>query len=48
MAEIEINTIDKQYTGVRIESKEKLTSEVKQWAKARNKKKCKIEWKFTR
>jgi hypothetical protein len=48
MAEIEINIMDRQCTGGRIESKEKLTSEVKKWAKERNKNKCKIEWKFTR
>ena len=48
MAEIEINIMDRQCTGGRIESKEKLTSEVMQWAKDRNKTKCKIDWKFTR
>lgn len=48
MAEIEINIMDRQCTGGRIESKEKLISEVKKWAKDRNKHKCKIEWKFTR
>jgi hypothetical protein len=48
MAEIEINIMDRQCTGGRIESKEKLRSEVKKWATDRNKKKCTIEWKFTR
>jgi hypothetical protein len=48
MAEIEINIMDKQCTGGRIESKEKLKSEVKKWSRDRNKKKCTIEWKFTR
>ena len=48
MAEIEINIMDRQCTGGRIESKEKLISGVKKWAKYRNKNKCKIEWKFTR
>jgi DDE superfamily endonuclease len=48
MAEIEINIMDRQCTGGRIESKEKLASEVNKWSNARNKKKCIIEWKFTR
>jgi hypothetical protein len=48
MAEIEINIMDRQCTGGRIKSKEKLISEVKKWNKGRNKKKSKIEWKFTK
>ena len=48
MAEIEINIMDRQCTGGRMESKEKLVSDVKRWTKDRNKKKRKIEWKFTR
>jgi hypothetical protein len=48
MAEIEINIMDRQCTGGRIESKEKLTSDTTIWSKDRNDQKCTIEWKFTR
>lgn len=48
MAEIEINIMDRQCTGGRIESKEKLASDVMIWSKERNNKQCDIEWKFTR
>jgi hypothetical protein len=48
MAEIEINIMDRQCTGGRIECREKLASQVQQWAKNRNKEKATIEWKFTR
>lgn len=48
MAEIEINIMDRQCTGGRIESKELLTSDVMSWSKSRNDRKCNIEWKFTR
>ena len=48
MAEIEINIMDRQCTGGRIESKDRLSHNVQQWAKKRNKDKTKIEWKFTR
>jgi hypothetical protein len=48
MAEIEINVMDGQCTGGRIESKAKLASEVQQWCRKRNRDKCDIEWKFTR
>jgi hypothetical protein len=48
MAEIEINIMDRQCTGGRIESKERLTSDVMIWSKGRNDKQCNIEWKFTR
>lgn len=48
MAEIEINIMDRQCTGGRIASKEQLKKEVTKWTQARNKKKCTIDWKFTR
>ncbi len=48
MAEIEINIMDRQCTGGRIESKERLISNVMIWSKERNDKQCDIEWKFTR
>ncbi len=48
MAEIEINIMDRQCTGGRIESKEKLESELLIWSKDRNERKCNIEWKFTK
>jgi DDE superfamily endonuclease len=48
MAEIEINIMDRQCTGGRIESKEILISNVMIWSKERNDRKCDIEWKFTR
>lgn len=48
MAEIEINIMDRQCTGGRIESKERLASDVMIWSKERNDKQCNIEWKFTR
>jgi DDE superfamily endonuclease len=48
MAEIEINIMDRQCTGGRIESKEKLNTEVQHWCKKRNQDNCDIEWKFTR
>jgi len=48
MAEIEINIMDRQCTGGRIESKEKLETEVALWSKERNKNESKIEWKFTK
>lgn len=48
MAEMEISVMDRQCTGGRIESKEKLTAELKAWANHRNKNKNTIEWKFTR
>lgn len=48
MAEIEINIMDRQCTGGRIESKEILESNVAIWSKERNKERCNIEWKFTR
>ena len=48
MAEIEINIMDRQCTGGRIESKDRLASDVMIWSKERNDKQCNIEWKFTR
>ncbi len=48
MAEIEINIMDRQCTGDKIESKEKLIADLKDWAKDRNRNKKSIEWKFTR
>ena len=48
MAEIEINIMDRQCTGGRIKSKERLESELKIWSQERNANECKIEWKFTR
>lgn len=48
MAEIEINIMDRQCTGGRIESKEKLNTAVTAWSKDRNEKERKIEWTFTR
>jgi hypothetical protein len=48
MAEIEINIMDRQCTGGRIESKEILKQDVKSWSNDRNKKQCKIDWTFTR
>lgn len=48
MAEIEINQMDRQCTGGRIESKKRLESDVTIWCKERNRNECKIEWKFTR
>ncbi|HLX91316.1 MAG TPA: IS630 family transposase, partial [Puia sp.] len=47
-AEIELNIMDRQCTGGRMSSKELVSSEVQKWAKGRNKKKCTIQWKFTR
>lgn len=48
MAEIEINIMDRQCTGGRIESKEELETEIKIWSRERNRNKNKIEWKFTK
>lgn len=48
MAEIEINIMDRQCTGGRIESKDRLATDVMIWSKERNDKQCDIEWKFTR
>ena len=48
MAEIEINIMDRQCTGGRIENKERLSSDVMIWSKTRNDTQCDIAWKFTR
>ena len=48
MAEIEINAMDRQCTGGKIESKEKLESSVTIWSKERNENNLKIEWKFAK
>jgi hypothetical protein len=48
MAEIEINIMDRQCTGDRIGSKEQLKKRVIKWSGFRNKRKCTIEWKFTK
>jgi len=48
VAEIEIGIMDNQCTGTRIGTIEKLTEEVKEWTKARNQMKKKIDWRFTR
>jgi len=48
MAEIEINIMDRQCTGGRVDSKETLESNVSIWSKERNKERCNIQWKFTR
>jgi hypothetical protein len=48
MAETEINMMDRDCTGGRIESKEKLMSEVLIWSKDRNEEQKKINWTFTK
>lgn len=48
VAEIEIGIMDAQCTGKRIENKDRLTEDVNAWMKERNRKKSKIEWKFTK
>jgi len=48
MAEIEIGIMDRQCTGQRIASAERLQTEVQQWQQQRNAERRGIEWKFTR
>jgi hypothetical protein len=48
MAKIEINIMDRQYTGGRIDSKETLESNAAIWFKERNKERRDMGWKFTR
>jgi hypothetical protein len=48
MAEIEINVMDRQCTGGRIESQREMKKEVNAWVRKRNRNKKMIEWKFTR
>jgi hypothetical protein len=47
-AEVEINVMDIECTGRRIEDMEILTHEVEAWTERRNEHKKKINWKFTR
>lgn len=47
MAEMEIGVMEKQCTKGRVESKEALQKKISIWQKARNRKKAKINWKFT-
>ena len=46
-AEIEINVMDMECTGRRIENMKKLAYEVTAWTKRRNDEEKKINWKFT-
>lgn len=48
MAEMEISVMDRQCSGGRVESKEKLKADLTAWANQRNKSKNTIEWTFTR
>ena len=48
MAEIEINVMDRQCTGGRIDNLKEMKSEVDAWVCKRNKDKKTIEWSFTR
>ena len=48
MAEIEIGIMDRQCTGRRIGTEERLQHEVVQWQQQRNAAGRGIEWKFTR
>ncbi len=48
MAELEINVMDRQCTGGRVESKEEMKMKVDAWVRKRNKDKKKIKWTFTR
>ena len=47
-AEIEINVMDRECTGGRIEDQKKLESELLIWSKDRNDEQKKITWKFTK
>ena len=47
MAEMEIGVMEKQCTKGRVGSKEGLQKKISIWQKARNRKKAKINWKFT-
>ena len=47
MAEIELNVINKQCLGRRINTIEKVTDEVQAWETARNESKKTINWQFT-
>ena len=48
MAEIEIGILDRQCTGGRIGSEDRLRSEVNAWEQRRNGERRRIEWKFSR
>jgi hypothetical protein len=48
MAEIEIGILDRQCTGCRVGTEDRLRSEVNAWEQRRNKERRRIEWKFTR
>lgn len=48
VAEIEINAMDTECTGRRIEDKETLTQQVAAWTERRNLQMKKIDWKFTK
>ena len=48
VAEIEINVMDMECTGRRIQSKKMLVNEIGEWRKERNQQKKKIDWSFTR
>jgi hypothetical protein len=45
---LEINAMDRQCTGGRIENKEKLISELSAWSEQRNKDNININWGFTK
>ena len=48
IAEIEINVMDIECTGRRIDSKKTLIKETSIWCNKRNEKESKINWKFTK
>lgn len=48
IAEIEINVMDTECTGRRIENKETLIEEVQTWMERRNKERKKIRWRFSK
>lgn len=47
MAEIELSVLKRQGLSNRVESKEQLEKEVKDWYQQRNKNDCKVDWQFT-
>ena len=48
MAEIEIGILDRQCLNRRIPSAEEMDREVRAWTNRRNKRRCTINWKFTK
>lgn len=48
MAELEINTMDKQCTGGRIATKEQMRKQVRAWTRKRNKQRKTLTWSFTK